>query len=120
MFNRKFAPRPHLVLNPNPTPEEVDEAVSGHDVLAVYAIVCDSLNVALRSRPSEASRISDEFATLLTAILTASPEASSFDHFDLSAFLSNLPRVILAMTYNHFLCDDFVRETTTIDAPLKV
>jgi len=111
--------RPHLVLLPHPTREEVDAATSAHDVLSVYDRVEVALHDAFQKCPSEEAQIRDDLASLLTAILTGSAEASKFDRFDLLLHLSDLPRVILAMTYNYILCDDFVRETTSVNAPLQ-
>jgi len=118
MFHHQFPARPHLLLRPEHTQNEVETATSQHDPLEVYARVADALGAALGARPQEAKRISSELAQLLRAILRRSRRASKLDRFGLFPYLSALPRVIVAMTYVHFLCDDFVRKTITVDAPL--
>lgn len=111
--------RPHLVLLPYPTSEEVEADTRAHDMLSIYAHVGDALHAAIRDLPSEELQIRDDLAALVTAILTGSGEASRFDRFGLLPYLSALPRVVLAMTYNYLLCDEIIRETTLIHAPSR-
>lgn len=118
MFHGDFPARPHLALRPGFTLDEMEEATEGFDVLGVYAQVGDALSAAIRARPSEAAKISDEFAAFLIALIKRTPDAEELDRFGLTTGLAELPPVILAMTYNHFLCADVVRKTVTIDVPL--
>jgi hypothetical protein len=117
MFHRAFSQRPHLLLLPQPTHEEIDRVDEEHDMLHLYSQVAQALRPVITARPAEISQISDELAALLLAVLRRSSEAQTPDPFGLYPLLHELPRVALQIIYNHFLTDDLHRGGESIEVP---
>lgn len=117
MFTHDFRPEAHIVLSPVPTPEEWDRAYEGWEPAEIYAAIADSLDAEIHASPNEAEAIGQELAALMMHVLEAPNTPPPRDRFDLLPTLLPLPRVFVAMTFNHFFCEEIVRDTRTVHTP---